>query len=543
MQVASVVGKDVPFTLLQAVADLPDEALRRGLDYLQAAEFLYETRLAPDPEYTFKHALTHDVTYGTLLPERRKALHARIVDAIEGFNPDRLTEQDERLAHHAVQGELWEKAVAYLRRAGAKAMARSSNREAATCLEQALTVLRHLPETRRTLEQAIDLRFELRTALYPLGDHERAFTYLREADGLARLLDDQRRLGQLAVYLCLYYWQTGHPREAVGYGQSALAMAESLRDVPLQVTGSLHLSAAYLAMGDFRRAEALLLRVRQCLEGDRIRERFGHAAFPAVSARFYLTLAASQQGRFEDGIAHGQEGIRLAEALDHPYSLSAMCLILALLQTARGELGHAVPLLERSAVLAREWNLTQQSAMGWALLGYAYALLGRVAEGIPMLERALKAHETMAVGAFQPTVLIYLGEAYVLADRLEDALAIARRALTFVRERGHRPNEARALQLLGDVTARGDSPEDADGHYRAALALAVELGMRPLAAHCHLGLGRLYRRTGKGREAQEHVTTAIAMYREMGMHLWRERAEAEMLDSPRLSSRTAPSSW
>jgi tetratricopeptide (TPR) repeat protein len=384
---------------------------------------------------------------------------------------------------------------------------------------------------------------QLTVLLYPLGDHERAFTYLREADGLARLLDDQRRLGQLAVYLCLYYWQTGHPREAVGYGQSALAMAESLRDVPLQVTGSLHLSAAYLAMGDFRRAEALLLRVRQCLEGDRIRERFGHAAFPAVSARFYLTLAASQQGRFEDGIAHGQEGIRLAEALDHPYSLSAMCLILALLQTARGELGHAVPLLERSAVLAREWNLTQQSAMGWALLGYAYALLGRVAEGIPMLERALKAHETMAVGAFQPTVLIYLGEAYVLADRLEDALAIARRALTFVRERGHRPNEARALQLLGDVTARGDSPEDADGHYRAALALAVELGMRPLAAHCHLGLGRLYRRTGKGREAQEHVTTAIAMYREMGMHLWRERAEAEMLDSPRLSSRTAPSSW
>src|SRR6266853_695507 len=118
LQVAAVGGKDVPFALLQAIAELPDETLRRGLDHLQAAEFLYETRLFPDLEYSFKHALTHEVTYGGLLQERRREVHARVVDAIERLHRDRPGEQVERLAHHAVRGELGEKAVPYLRQAG-----------------------------------------------------------------------------------------------------------------------------------------------------------------------------------------------------------------------------------------------------------------------------------------------------------------------------------------------------------------------------------------------------------------------------------------
>src|SRR5262249_15047174 len=148
LQVASVVGKDVPFALLQAIADLPDEALRRGLDHLQAAEFLYETRLFPDLEYTFKHALTHEVAYQGLLHERQRALHVRITDAIERLSTERVAEQAERLAHHALRGELWEKAVGYLRQAGLRAMARAASREAVVYLEKALGALRHLPETR-----------------------------------------------------------------------------------------------------------------------------------------------------------------------------------------------------------------------------------------------------------------------------------------------------------------------------------------------------------------------------------------------------------
>ena len=164
LQSAAVIGKDVPFSLLQAITELSDEELRRGLTHLQAAEFLYETSLFPDLEYTFKHALTHEVAYGSLLHERQRALHARIVEAIETLYSDRLIEQVERLAHHAARGEVWGKALTYLRQAGAKADARSAIREAASYFEQALTALGHLPESRETREQAIDLHFNVRSS-------------------------------------------------------------------------------------------------------------------------------------------------------------------------------------------------------------------------------------------------------------------------------------------------------------------------------------------------------------------------------------------
>ena len=161
LQTASVIGKNVPFALLQAIADLPDEALRRGLDHLRAAEFLYETGLYPSPEYSFTHALTQDVTYGGLLQERRHELHARIVEAIETLHADRLGEHIERLAHHAGRAQLREKAVDYLRQAGLKAAARSALRDARTWFEQALGVLAALPDSPSTLDQAFEIRLEL----------------------------------------------------------------------------------------------------------------------------------------------------------------------------------------------------------------------------------------------------------------------------------------------------------------------------------------------------------------------------------------------
>src|SRR5262249_36526085 len=195
LQTAAVIGTEVPLPLLQAIAELDEAALHRSLTHIQAAEFLYETRLFPEHAYTFKHALTHEVAYGSLLQERRRGLHARIVEALECLAPDRLAEQVEHLAHHALRGEVWDKALAYFRQVGEKAMARSAYREAAGYFEQALGALVHLPEQRDTREQAIDLRLALRSALTPSGDLGRVLAYLREAETLGVALDDPRRLG------------------------------------------------------------------------------------------------------------------------------------------------------------------------------------------------------------------------------------------------------------------------------------------------------------------------------------------------------------
>jgi predicted ATPase len=186
LQTASVVGKDVRFALLQGIAEQPEEQVREAVGRLQAAEFLYEAGIFPDLEYTFKHSLTHDVAYGSLLQNRRRTLHRQIVENIERLYPDRLTEHVERLAHHAVRGEVWDKAVTYLRQAGTKAFARSANQEAVAHLEQALTALTHLSETRETRAQAVDVRLRLRNSLYLLGALEQVIRYLLvDGEGLS----------------------------------------------------------------------------------------------------------------------------------------------------------------------------------------------------------------------------------------------------------------------------------------------------------------------------------------------------------------------
>jgi len=235
LQAASVIGEEVPFALLQAIAEAPEESLRRGLTHLQAAEFLYETSLFPDLEYTFKHALTHEVAYGSVLQERRRPLHARIVEAIETLYPERLPEQVERLAHHAFRGEVWEKAVMYLQQAGAKAFGRSANQEAAACFEQAFSALAKLPENRETAERGIDLRLDLRNALLPLGKQGQALTCLRDAERLALSLDDRRRLAKVSAYMTLHFWWTGDHDRAAESAQRGLTMATEVGDFATQV--------------------------------------------------------------------------------------------------------------------------------------------------------------------------------------------------------------------------------------------------------------------------------------------------------------------
>jgi len=193
LQTAAVIGTEIPFIVLQALAARPDETLYRGLAHLQAAEFLDETRLFPNLAYTFKHALTHEAAYGSLLLERRRTLHARIVASLEALFPDRLAEQVDRLAHHAVRGEVWEKAVPYCRQAGTKALERSASREAVAAFEQALVALQHLSDSATTRVQAIDLRFDLRHALHPLGESRRSIEYLRQADAVVRGSSQGRR--------------------------------------------------------------------------------------------------------------------------------------------------------------------------------------------------------------------------------------------------------------------------------------------------------------------------------------------------------------
>jgi predicted ATPase len=228
LEEAAVIGHDVPFTPLHAICGLTEDSLLGLLDNLQAAEFLYATQLFPDLQYTFKHFLTHDVTYSGVLHERRRDIHARVVDVIEQLYADRLGEQVERLAHHAIRGEKREKAVYYLWQAGGKGAARSALSDARAWFEQALSVLEALPKTRAALEQAFEIRLELRRVLRQLGEGRKMLEHLREAEALAERLGDDRRRGQVYALMTSVHSTLDELDEALATGTRALEIAGRL---------------------------------------------------------------------------------------------------------------------------------------------------------------------------------------------------------------------------------------------------------------------------------------------------------------------------
>ncbi|HSF31522.1 MAG TPA: adenylate/guanylate cyclase domain-containing protein [Candidatus Tectomicrobia bacterium] len=536
LQTAAVIGTVVPFPLLQAIAELPEAALHRSLAHLQMGEFLYETRLFPDREYTFKHALTHEVAYSGLLQERRRALHARIVEALESLARDRMAEQVERLAHHGLRGEIWDKAVIYCRQAGEKAMARSAYREAAESFEQALVALSHLPEQRDTREQAIDLRLALRSALLPSGDSGRILACLREAEALAVAIDDHLRLGHISGFLSVYFRNIGAYDQSIAAAQRALELATTGGDSVVQALANLYLGAAYWAQGSYVGAIDCLQQTVAALQGAQRRERLGQATVPSVQALAFLAVCHAELGRFAEGRALGEEGLRLAETVAHPSTLMWACYGIGLLSLCQGDLHRALPLLEQAMGICREADLRLFVPRMAAAMSAGYTSAGRVAEAISLLMQAMEQTTASDMAGFQALCRLPLGEAHLRAGRFEEAQTLAECALSIAREQQERGNEAYALRLLGEVAAHRDPPASAvaQSHYQQALTLADELGMRPLMAHCHLGLGSLLLRLGMREQAHSELSAAMAMYRGMEMRFWVPHAEAALAQAEAL---------
>jgi class 3 adenylate cyclase/tetratricopeptide (TPR) repeat protein len=533
LQSAAVIRKDVPFALLAAIADVREDDLRRGLAHLQAAEFLYETSLFPDLEYTFKHALTHDVAYRSLLKERRRELHGRTVEAIERLYSNLLAEHVKRLVYHAVRGEAWEKAATYGARAGTRAADRSApGQTSKVYFDTALDAVGRPPERRETLEQAIEVRCLLTASLFVLGEREAYLRCMHEALALAERLGDEERLARVLATRTNALWFAGDNLRALESGHRAVTLAEAVGRPTHQIHASLNLGLVCQTVREHHRAVALFARVAELLRDGLERERLGRALYPAVLARNELAASYGQLGKFDSAMAITEEALGIAEALGHSTTLLTARLGSCENLVRRGDFHDAIPRLEVTIQALRDAGLLVWAVSASAMLGYAYAMTGRLREGITLLREAI---EQAARGrrTHEARWTAHLCEALLRDGQVAEARELAERALGLARERGERGTEARILYLLGEIFAQSlgqDERAAAERHYVAALALAEQLGMRPLVAHCHLGLGRLYRKTSQLEQAREHLATATTMYRDMDMRFWLEQAGAELKD-------------
>jgi len=372
---------------------------------------------------------------------------------------------------------------------------------------------------KHTLRRAIDLSEDYDRG--PLG----AKAQLQEAEANnVKAQNDLARYKQLVDKQEISQQQYD---QAIAAAQRVLTLAIAKGEVALHAQANLRLGLAYHAQGEYRRAIDAFRQTVASLDEVQRRERFGQILLPAVHSCAVLAWCHAELGMFAEGGAPGDEGMRIAQVVNHPASQMIASWGIGLLALRQGALPMALSLLERAMGICHEADLPNFLPWMAAALGAAYILGGRIADAVPLLTQAMEQTIATETVGDQTRCSLPLGEALLLAGRLEEAHALTEHTLVLVREHQERGNQAYALRLLGEIAVRREPPdvELAEDYYCQALALAEELGMRPLVAHCHRGLGMLSLKRGRGAHAHAELSVASALYRTMEMSFWLPQTE------------------
>jgi class 3 adenylate cyclase/tetratricopeptide (TPR) repeat protein len=519
LQCASVIGDDIKEPLFVAVTGLAQPDLRRAARDLQAAEFLYEKALFPETEYAFRHSMTREVAYASLLRERRMILHVRVARSLETLAAGRIDEHVERLADHAEKGGIWDKALEYLQRSGVKAYSLHANADAARFFERALTVLKKLPETPDNLRQAVDLRFELRNALLPLGETDRILRSLDELDPILARLGDKLRSARYAAFRCNHHFLIGQQRRAIEFGETGVQLARECGDRVVLGESLYRLAQSYYALGEYRQAIMLLEQGLEFTANELRRDRRDLSIIPAVMNRTWLVTALVECGHFSAGMNHAKRALEIAEGAEHPLSEVLGWLSIGHVLLRKGELEGAVSALERGLDLCDRWSFRVWRPRLASTLAVAYARSRRTAQGLQLAQEAVSDAEQMHLIADKPGLLIRLGQVSLLGSQIEAALTLGRRAVEMAVTQEAKGDEAWARFLIGRACWASD-PKDLDESEKqldVALRLATASEARPLAAFCDTTLCGIHARRGDQIRAKEFDAAATAIYRELGM--------------------------
>lgn len=494
LQAASALGTRFPAATLHALfPGCPAGTLADGLNRLRDAGLLRAPasldKAAPDGEHGFAHALVQEVAYAGLPGPRRRDLHASIVRAIESLYGGRLAEHAETLAYHAHRGELWDAAVQHGRRAGQRAASRSAYRDAAAFFEQAIHACERMQETPAVLAEHIDIRAELRNALFPTAGIARNLHHSQAAERLAQRLGDPRRLAWTTSFLARDLTLVGRPTEALAAAHRALGLGVSDSDHAC-ITRCYVALAAY-SQGDYRRTAAVLdALVHEVEAGDRLRS-FNLPGPGAIYFRGWLAWALARIGE-DDAAWHAAAGmLPLAVESDQPLARAITGLGQGFALAAAGRLEEARDTLEASLALCRTWGFYAWFTNVAACLGHVLSRLGRDADGVDLLLQATERTRSSGILVSHAHELAWLAEAHLTAGRVQDARRIAAEAIGVAQTHEERGNEALAACVLAEAMEQdGAGPYAVDG-FRAALALAEACGMTPLLNRCRAGLERI----------------------------------------------------
>ena len=480
LQAAAIMAREVEPRILAAMLDRPDAEVLSALARLESANLLVG-EAGQHEVFGFRHALIQETAYAGMLKARRRAQHARLVEVLEGAEGDRLANRAEALALHAARGEVWAKAARYGREAGGKAAARSANREAVQFFEQAMHALAQLPDSTEVLRDAVDLRFDLRTPLFRLGQVGALFTRLREAEEIAQRLGDHERLGQLAIFMSHQCWLAGDNAGAIGAAERAAAIGRSAGEKAMVLRAGFQAALGRMGLCQFEEAAAAMAQVAEQAEQPGYLDRFGLDRPLAVVALGYRARALSELGEFQRAAEAVEACQALAATVKRPFTSIFASIADGHLRLMTGEPTAAMASLEAALDFARKAETQLMIPVAEGFFGAACTAAGRWSDGVAHLAAAVRDAEAMGFQFQQPLRLALLAEAHLARDEAEAAACQADAARALALRQGARGARAHALMIEAQLARRAGKEAIAAGIFQDALADAQALSLRPLA--------------------------------------------------------------
>jgi predicted ATPase len=537
LQTLSVIGKEFPWSLLKQVIAKPEEELHSLLSHLQAAEFIYEQPAFPEVEYTFKHALTQEVAYGSLLIERRKSLHERTAQATEALYHSRLEDHYGELAHHYSRSGNTQKAVEYLGLAGQQATQRSANAEAISHLTTALELLKTLPDTPERSQQELTLQIALGIPLiaakgYGVPEVEKAYTRAREL--CQQVGEAPPQLFSVLWGLFTFYYSQAEYETTRELGKQCLSLAQSVQDPDLLLEAHLLQGFPLYSLGEFAPAREQYEQGLALYDPQQHRSHaFLYGQDPGVCCGVYTAYALWHLGYPDQGLKKIHEAVTLAQELSHPFSLALALNWAAISHQFRRE-GHlAQERAEAAITLSTEQGFPFCVAWGTILRGWVLAEQGQEEEGIAQMRQGIAAWRATGAEVWRPYFLALLAEAYGKVGHTEEGLSVVAEALALVDKTGERFYEAELYRLKGELTlqqfqvsgskfqvensseSRVRSPAaEAEACFWKAIEIARKQQAKSWELRAATSLARLWQQQGKPREAHEMLAEIYGWFTE-----------------------------
>ncbi len=520
LQTVSVIGREFSYDLIKRVTGLTEQELLSHLSGLKDSELLYERGIYPQSTYLFKHMLTQEIAYNSLLLKRRKEIHEKIGKAIEALYPDRLEEHHELLAYHYARSANTDKAVQYLDLANQKAAKLNAMEEAKAYFDEAMELLDTLPETEENRERRISLLVNQGIVFLLLFKHQEYYDLLTRYEPMARGLGNPEPLGAFYARLGHCECSFGNYDQAIQTLTKAAELCEAAGNAEDAGYAYAWLGWSHLDRGDYDRVLALKEDVLRTMERQ-FNLRFHTHPLSAASR------ACSYLGRWDEAVEEGQKALSVAQEFSDNSLISFVAWNLSIAYTWKGDLARAV---EYGELAVQKAPTPADKAWAQRSLGWAWCRAGEPNRGIELLTAVLPIFRAGFTASEIP-LTCYLGEGHWLAGEDDKARQTLEEGLEMAERCGTRYYLGFAQRLLGEIAVK-NNPAQAAPHFERSIAVLQEIKAENELAMAYAGYGRLHKKQGEIARARQYLTKALEIFERLGTLIEPDKVREELAELP-----------